>query len=46
MDFFYEAYKYKWKRETDIIDDLLKTAEVDLTLDQVIETVKIFIWFS
>lgn len=41
MDFFYNAFKYKWKREKDIIDDLLKTAEVDLTLDQVIETVKI-----
>jgi hypothetical protein len=41
IDFFYNAFKYKWKREKDIIDDLLKTAEVDLTLDQVIETVKI-----
>lgn len=41
MDFFYNAFKYKWKREKDIIDDLLKTAEVDLTLDQVIETVKV-----
>lgn len=39
MDFFYEAYKYKWKRETDIIDDLLKTAEVDLTLNQAIDQV-------
>ena len=41
MDFFYNAFKYKWKREKDVIDDLLKTAEVDLTLDQVIETVKV-----
>ena len=40
MDFFYEVYKYKWKRETDIIDDLLKTAEVDLTLNQAIDAVK------
>lgn len=39
MDFFYEVYKYKWKRETDIIDDLLKTAEVDLTLNQAIDQV-------
>lgn len=42
IDFFYNLYKYQWKkRKTDAIDDLLKTAEVDLTLDQVIETVKI-----
>ena len=41
IDSFYNAFKYKWKREKDVIDDLLKTAEVDLTLDQVIETVKI-----
>ena len=39
MDFFYNAYKYKWKREKDIIDDLLKTAEVDLTLNQAIDQV-------
>ena len=39
IDFFYNAYKYKWKRETDIIDDLLKTAEVDLTLNQAIDQV-------
>lgn len=41
IDFFYNAFKYKWKRETDIIDDLLKTAEVDLTLNQAIEAVKL-----
>lgn len=41
MDFFYNAFKYKWKREKDIIDDLLKTAEVDLTLNQAIEAVKV-----
>lgn len=39
MDFFYEVYKYKWKCETDIIDDLFKTAEVDLTLNQAIDQV-------
>ena len=39
IDFFYGAYKYKWKREKDIIDDLLKTAEVDLTLNQAIDHV-------
>lgn len=39
MDFFYNTYKYKWKREKDIIDDLLKTAEVDLTLNQAIDQV-------
>ena len=40
IDSFYNAFKYKWKREKDIIDDLLKTAEVDLTLNQAIEAVK------
>lgn len=41
IDFFYNAFKYKWKRETDIIDDLIKTAEVDLTFDQAIgQTIK------
>lgn len=39
IDFFYNAFKYKWKRETDIIDDLIKTAEVDLTLNQAIDQV-------
>jgi hypothetical protein len=39
IDFFYNAFKYKWKREKDIIDDLLKTAEVDLTLNQAIDQV-------
>lgn len=42
IDFFYNLYKYQWKkRKTDVIDDLLKTSEVDLTLNQVIETVKV-----
>lgn len=39
IDFFYHAFKYKWKHEKDIIDDLLKTAEVDLTLNQAIDQV-------
>ena len=40
IDFFYNAYKYKWKREkTDAVDDLIKTAEVDLTLNQAIDKV-------
>ena len=39
IDFFYNTFKYKWKREKDIIDDLMKTAEVDLTLNQAIDQV-------
>lgn len=40
IDFFYNAYKYKWKREkTDAVDNLIKTAEVDLTLNQAIDQV-------
>ena len=39
IDSFYNAFKYKWKREKDMIDDLLKTAEVDLTLNQAIDQV-------
>ena len=40
IDFFYNLYKYQWKkRKTDNIDDLLKTAEVDLTLNQAIDQV-------
>lgn len=38
IGFFYEAYKYKWKHEkTDIVDNTIKTAEVDLTLNQGID---------
>ena len=42
VDFFYGAYKYKWKREkTNTVDDLIKVAEVDLTADQAIsQTIK------
>ena len=39
IDFFYNAYRYKWKCEKNTIDDLLKTAEVDLTLNQAIDQV-------
>lgn len=39
IDSFYNAFRYKWKREKDIVDDLLKTAEVDLTLNQAIDQV-------
>ena len=39
MDFFYNSYRYKWKCEKNTIDDLLKTAEVDLTLNQAIDQV-------
>lgn len=39
IDFFYNAYKCKWKRDKGIIDDLLKNAEVDLTLNQAIDQV-------
>lgn len=39
IDFFYKMYKYKWKCEKDAIDDLIKTAEVDLTLNQAIDQV-------
>ena len=39
IDSFYNAFRYKWKHEKDIIDDFLKTAEVDLTLNQAIDQV-------
>ena len=35
IDFFYKAYKYKWKcKKTDIVDNPTKTPEGDLTLNQ------------
>ena len=37
IDFFYKTYKYKWEYEkTNIVDNLIKTAEVDLTFDQAV----------
>ena len=35
IDFFFKAYKYKWKgKKTDIVDNPIKPAEGDLTLNQ------------
>lgn len=39
IDFFYGVYKDKWKREKDAIDDLIKIAGVDLTLNQAIDQI-------
>lgn len=39
IDLFYSVYKYKWKCEKDIVNNLIKTAEVDLTLNQAIDQV-------